>query len=192
MNSGRTWRIALTPEFTMSDKVWYVMRDLTRRNANSMAHQRLAQLGFEVFTPMKEMVMTIGGRRQRRNVPVIQDLLFVNEAKDKLDIAVARIPGLQYRYVRGRSIHDPMYVRADDMHRFIAAVSSSDNPRYFLPGELTDSMIGRKVRIIGGPLDGYSGHLLSIKGLRKKRLIVEIPNLISSAVEVSPDFIQAY
>ena len=50
--------------------------------------------------------------------------------------------------------------------------------------------MGRKVAIVGGPLDGMTGHLLSIKGMRKRRLIVELPGMLTSAVEVSPDYIQ--
>ena len=51
-------------------------------------------------------------------------------------------------------------------------------------------MVGRAVRIIGGPLDGYEGRLLRLRGARAKRVIVELPNLIALAVEVQPEFIQ--
>lgn len=51
-------------------------------------------------------------------------------------------------------------------------------------------MYGRKVRIMGGMLDHYEGRLLSVKGMRKRRLIVELPGLITAAVEVEPDYIQ--
>ena len=50
-------------------------------------------------------------------------------------------------------------------------------------------MIGKKVKIIGGPLNGYEGNLLFIRGSRKKRLIVEIPGFLTAAVEVDPEFI---
>ena len=62
-------------------KQWFVMRDLKRRNANNLAIHDLTKAGLEVFTPMTQMVMNIGGKRQRRDVPVIQDLLFVHETK---------------------------------------------------------------------------------------------------------------
>ena len=51
-------------------------------------------------------------------------------------------------------------------------------------------MIGKQVLIVGGPLDGMTGHLLSVKGMRTKRLIVELPGMLTSAVEVAPDFIR--
>ena len=70
------------------------------------------------------------------------------------------------------------------MTRFIRAVSSSENPKYFMPGELTEAMCGRAVRII------YEGNLLKIRGSRIRRLIVELPNFITAGVEVQPEYIQ--
>ena len=69
-------------------------------------------------------------------------------------------------------------------------MSPDDSPRYFLVEELTPAMYGRMIRIEGGPLDGYEGRLLSIRGSRVKRLIVEIPGLLVAAVEVDPEYIR--
>lgn len=173
-----------------SEKQWFVMRDLKRRNANTLAIHELSAAGFEVFTPMTQMIMTIGGRRQRRDVPVIQDLLFVHEAKETLDPYVERHPTLQYRYVVGKSIDEPMTVRAEEMDRFMFAVGNSESTHYYKPGELANSMCGKKVRIVGGALDSYEGRLLSVKGMRKRRLLIELPTLITAAVEVEPEYVQ--
>lgn len=166
------------------------MRDLRRRNSNVLAIHDLAKAGLEVYTPMTQMVMTIGGRRQRRDVPLIQDLLFVHESKSELDPYVDKYPQLQYRFVLGRPQNEPMTVREEDMKRFVNAVSNTESPIYYKPGELTPSMYGKRVRIIGGVLDNYEGRLLSVKGMRKRRLIVEIPGILSAAIEVDPEFIQ--
>lgn len=173
-----------------SEKQWFAMRDLTRRNANVMAHHLLREAGLEVFTPMQQTIMTVRGRKQRREVPVIQDLLFVHESKEVLDSYVARYPNLQYRYSHGRTINEPTTVRDADMERFIYAVGNSDNARYYMPGELTKAMYGRRVRIVGGVFDDFEGNLLSVKSMRTRRLIVEIPGLMAASVEVNPDFIQ--
>lgn len=172
-----------------AEKQWFVMRDLKRRTAKTLAIHELAQAGIEVFTPMTQMVMKIGGRMQRREVPVIQDLLFVHETKDKLDPIVALTPTLQYRYLRGKTKDEPMTVPTADMERFIFAIGNSDTPIYYKPGELTEAMYGKLVHIHGGHLDGYQGRLLSVKGMRKRRLIVELPGLLTAAIEVAPDFI---
>ncbi len=173
-----------------SAKLWFVMRDLKRRNSNILAIHELAKAGIEVFTPMTQMIMTIGGRRQRRDVPVVQDLLFVHEAKETLDPFVEMYPNLQYRFMFGHSKDEPMTVRDADMERFIYAIGHSDTSRYYRPGELTEAMYGRRVRIVGGTLDQFEGRLLSVKGMRKRRLLVELPGLITAAVEVAPEYIQ--
>ena len=172
------------------EKQWFVMRDLKRRNANTLAIHELTDAGVEVFTPMTQMIMTIGGRRQRRYVPVIHDLLFVHEVKPTLDSLVQKLPTLQYRYVFGRSKDEPMTVRDEEMQKFIYAVNQADSPLYYMPGEFNDTMYGKKVRIIGGVFNGYEGRLLSVKGMRKKRLIIELEGLMAVAVEVEPEFIQ--
>lgn len=172
------------------EKQWFVMRDLKRRNSNILAVHDLAKAGLEVFTPMTQMIMTIGGRRQRRDVPVIQDLLFVHETKETVDSFVAVHRTLQYRYQFGKTKNEPLTVREGEMQKFIYAVNHSESTLYYKPGEITDKMYGKKVRIIGGMLDQYEGRLLSVKGMRKRRLIVELPQLITAAIEVEPDYIQ--
>ena len=96
---------------------------------------------------------------------------------------------LQYRYVRGGYM-EPMTVRKTDMENFIRAVQSTISARYYRPEEITPAMRNRKIRIIGGPLNGLAGTLVTIRGTRVKRLLVEIPTLLAAAVEVEPEYIQ--
>ena len=107
---------------TEDSRKWYVLRDLKRRNSNYPGYIELAEKGFEVFTPLKWEISVRAGRHQRRQVPVITDLLFVRAAKETLDVEIERIPTLQYRYRRGATISCPMTVRDIDMKRFIEAV----------------------------------------------------------------------
>lgn len=51
-------------------------------------------------------------------------------------------------------------------------------------------MRDRRIRIIGGPLHGYEGSLVTVRGTTVKRLLVELPMLLAAAVEVEPEFIQ--
>lgn len=170
-------------------KFWFVMRDLKRSNARMPAYRFLSDRYFEVFTPMKCQLSIRDGRRIKEMVPVIRDLLFVHSSRQELDPVVASTPTLQYRYERG-SYCKPMTVPEPEMERFIHAVNATEQPKYFLPGELTPEMCGRTVHIIGGALNGYEGKLLSMRGSRKKRLIVELPNFLSAGIEVEPEFIE--
>lgn len=169
---------------------WYVMRDLKRPNAKEPAYRLLEKEEYEVFTPMKWQLVVKQGIRVRKKIPFIQDLLFVHDTRARLDLVVEKTPTLQYRYARGGAYRDPMTVPDANMERFILAVNTSDSPKYYLPEEITPEMYGRKIRIVGGPLNGYEGSLLTTRGSKVKRLLVELPRFLSVAVEVHPEYIQ--
>lgn len=168
---------------------WFVMRDLTRPNAKLPAYKLLDGLNIRTFTPMVWKLMLNHGKRERRQLPFIHDLLFVYASRAELDSVVETTPMLQYRYLRG-GYKMPMTVRAADMQRFIHAVVLSSSPQYYRPDEVTPAMRNRRIRIIGGNLDGYEGSLITTRGSKVKRLLVEIPMLLAATVEVETEFIQ--
>lgn len=168
---------------------WFVMRDLTRPNAKLPAYKLLDGLNIRTFTPMVWKLMLNHGKRERRQMPFIHDLLFVYASRSELDSVVETTPMLQYRYLRG-GYKVPMTVRAADMQRFIHAVCLSSSPQYYRPDEVTPAMRNRRIRIIGGNLDGYEGSLITTRGSKVKRLLVEIPMLLAATVEVETEFIQ--
>lgn len=165
------------------------MRDLTRANTSQPAYKRLEEKRFNVFTPMKWQLKTQKGKKIREEVPFLHDLLFVCDTRTNLDPFVEKIPTLQYRWLCN-TYREPMTVPEADMERFIQAVKSSESPRYYLPEEIKPEMYKRKIRIVGGPLDNYEGHLLTTRGSKVKRLLVELPNFLSVSVEVNPEYIQ--
>ena len=165
------------------------MRDLKRANAKVPAYKLLEEMKMEAFVPMK-------GTSSRIRIPLrvtkchfIQDLLFVHETQNNLDAVVEKIPTLQYRWLRG-TWREPMTVADTDMERFIRAVDATESPRYYLPEEITPTMYGRKIRIEGGPLSGYEGRLLTTRGSKVKRLLVELEGFLAVGVEVDPEYIQ--
>lgn len=168
---------------------WFVMRDLKRSNAKQPAYKLLNELKIKCFTPMIWKTFIRKGKRILKEVPFMQDLLFVYDSRRVLDPIVERIATLQYRFVKGGK-RMPMTVRTEDMDRFIKAVSTMERPNFYTPEEIEPSMIGKKVRIVGGPLDGYEGYLQKIRGSKVKHLFVELPNLLTAAVEVNPEYIQ--
>ncbi len=168
---------------------WYAMRDLKRPNAKQPAYKLLESKGIEVFTPTKWKLVTKNGEKIRMEVPVIPDLLFVHDTKENLDPIVEETNTLQYRYLRGGRCL-PMTVPNDEMERFVSAVKSSESPKYFFPEEITPQMYGRKIRIIGGPMNGYEGYLQKTRGSKVKRLLVELKGVLAVSVEVNPEYIE--
>lgn len=168
---------------------WFVMRDLTRHNAKYPAYKLLEDMKIEIFTPMVHKLVVRQGKRVPVQVPFMQDLLFVHDSRRNLDPIVERISTLQYRFLRD-GYRTPMTVRDEDMEHFIHAVKSSLSPRFYKPQEVTSDMIGKRVRIIGGPFDGHVGALQKLQGSRVKRLFVELADLLIVSVEVDPEYIQ--
>lgn len=176
---------------TDTERHWFVMRDLTRPNAKTPGYRKLSEAGFKVFTPLEQKVLTRGSRRTTEFVPVIHDLFFVNSDRDTLDPVVGRIDTVQYRYVRGAAYGTPMTVPMWEMERFIRLVGSCEKVTYYRPEEITPEMYGAMIRIVGGgPLEGYEGRLLTVRGSRRRRLVVTLPGILAAAVEVEPEFIQ--
>ena len=165
------------------------MRDLSRRHAKEPAYKLLTAMGFEVFTPMTRKLVIENGQRKSKEEPFMQDLLFVHDVRERLTPIVRKIENLQYRYIRG-GYCEPMVVPDADMERFIHAVTVTDAPKYYLPEEITPNMCNRRIRIMGGPLDGYEGFLLTTRGSKVKRLFIELPGFLSVGVEVNLDYIQ--
>lgn len=179
----------MAPQETKDEARWYVMRDLKRANAKLPAYKLLEDNNIRVFVPMKWHLVTCRGKHVRKEVPFIQDLLFVYETRSNLDPVVARIPTLQYRWLRN-TWREPMTVPAPAMERFMFAAGSPADPVYYLPEEITPQMYKRKIRIIGGLFNGYEGCLLTARGSRVKRLLVELEGFLAVGVEVQPEYIQ--
>lgn len=170
---------------------WFVLRDLKRANAKLPAYKLLSEAGFETFTPMRWVVKdNIRGVKTRQYLPFIPSLLFAKSIKSDLDPIVAKTETLQYRFVKGAPPSTPMIVPTDDMERFIKAVTCGEGCIYYTPEEITPDMIGRRVMIVGGALDGTVGNLLKRRGSKKKRLILQLRDTLIASVEVEPDYIR--
>lgn len=174
---------------TADARQWFAMRDLKRRNAKLPAYKMFEDMDIECFTPMVHRLVIENGKRENREVPFMPDLLFVKETRERLDPIVKETVTLQYRFKMGAQ-HSPMIVRNADMERFMHAVKSCDNPQYYRIDEITPDMKNRPIRIIGGQLDGYEGTLVTTRGSKDKRLLVELPMILAATVVVEAEYIQ--
>lgn len=168
---------------------WFALRDLKRRHAKMPAYKMFEALKVRYFTPMVHRLVVVNGKRVDQEVPYMQDLLFVKSVREYLDPIVENTPKLQYRYKLGVQ-HTPIIVPTAEMERFIYAVESSESPKYYSLEEITPDMRNRKIRIIGGHLDGYTGTLVTTRGSKTKRLLVELPMILAASVEVEAEYIQ--
>jgi hypothetical protein len=173
-----------------TEKHWFAMRDLKRANAILPAYKQLAEAGVEVFTPMTTRFSVRNGKRIRVEEPVMRDLIFANESRQNLDPIVAKTPTLQYRFKRGGKQGEPIIIPTEDMTKFIGAVQNANNPKFYSADEIDPLMCGRKIRMVGGALDGYEGTLQTVRGSKTKHLIITLPSLLAVSVDINDEFIE--
>ena len=164
------------------------MRDLKRSNAKQPAYQYLQEKNIQVFTPMKWHLSQVNGKSVRREVPYVQDLLFVHEERKRLDPIVESTPTLQYRWLRN-TWRKPMTVPGCRDGTFHPCHPIFFTQILFARRDYP-AMLRRRIRIVGGLLDGCEGTLLTVRVSKGKRLLVQIPDLLSVAVEVNSEYIQ--
>ena len=177
----------------MEDR-WYVLRDLARPNAKNPAYKQLQampELADCVFIPMKQHVFTEFGKRVVRFIPYMPDLVFVHKSREELDPIVREMTLLQYRYVRGGKQYEALSVRHEVMKEFMEAVKEIDNVEYYSYEEVSPRLYGKQIRIIGGRLNGFEGRLMSKRGSKSKRLLIDLQECnLSAAIQVESEYIQ--
>lgn len=173
---------------------WLILRDLARPNAKRPAYKILQDrpdMEGCLFIPMKQKVFTEFGKPVVRCVPYLPDLLFVHKSREEFDPIVSSIPTLQYRYVRGGKQFEAMTVRHSAMSRFMEAVKELDKVEYYSLDEVSPTLYGKEIEIVGGRLDGFRGRLLSRRGSKVKRLIIDLEECnLSAAIQVDSEYIK--
>ncbi len=172
---------------------WHAMRVTFRREISvKVAIDDERADGVKTFVPMRRMIKVTGrGKKMSVLEPAVHNLLFVKSTRAWLQQFKSRVPHLQYMTARVAGNNVPIVVRDEDMERFIAVSRNSiDDAVYLTPGEV-DLTRGTRVRLHGGPLDGVEAIYVKLQGKRNKRIVVEIPNVITVATAtVAPDFIE--
>lgn len=159
-----------------SQEQWFAMRATYKREM--LAKDYLTSKGFEVFLPMKTVIKVVRGIKRKLSVPAINSLLFVCAQKEMLQQAKWGVEYLQYLTKKDNDRNVPIVVPDRQMEQFIQFVLNDDiEKRFFAPGEV-NLAAGTKVKVHGGPFDGYEGVLVKIKGKRKKQFCLDIPDVL--------------
>lgn len=147
--------------------------------------------GLQAFVPLKYVVRTVRGQKQRALVPALSKLLFVKGTLEEVKDYI-----LHARYVvfirKSTFSNKEKYltVPTKAMEDFIAVTENhEEHVTYFRPEEIA-LQEGDQIRIKGGLYDGREGIIMRIKGKRNKHLVVQIPGMLLAAVELSPEMIE--
>ena len=155
-------------------KVWYAIR--VTFNREMKVKEDLDLRGIESFIPMKYVIGTRRGRRVKKLVPTIHNLIFfhIEPSLMKEYKATTRLP---IRYIMNPATKKPVVVPDKEMKNFIAVAGTYEEQLVYItpkPGQFTR---GDKVRILGGPFEGAEGILKRVKG--DSRVVVSVQGLVA-------------
>ncbi len=153
------------------------------------AKRLLEEEAVEHFIPMRQQTLLIRGRRVRRLVPAIRNLIFVHAAPATVKRIKSRAGYLQYipDAATGRMIVVP----DDQMRRFIAVAGTCDDHLLWLRPEEVNWARGTRVRITGGPFCGQEGVFVKVKGARDRRVVIAVEGVVAVAMAtIHPDLIE--
>lgn len=160
-----------------SAEQWFAMRATYRREVK--AQEYLVSKGMEVFLPMKTVIKVVRGIKRKLKVPAINSLIFVKAEKGRLQEVKMGVEYLQYLTRREDGRNVPIVVPEREMVQFIQVVQDDTiEKRFFAPGEV-NLAAGTKVKVHGGPFDGYEGVLVKVKGKRKRQFCLDIPEVVT-------------
>ena len=157
-------------------KVWYAIR--VTFNREMKVKDDLDLRGIESFVPMKYVMSTRRGRRVKKLVPSIHNLIFfhIEPSLMKEYKANTRLP---IRYIMNPATKKPVVVPEKEMNNFIAVAGTYEEQLEYItpkPGQFTR---GDRVRILGGPFEGAEGVLQRVKG--DSRVVVSVKGLVAVA-----------
>ncbi len=171
-----------SPKKEEEEMLWFAMSAPYCRELK--AKEKLDEKGIENFVAMKWEKAE--GRKQRKLVPVIHNLIFVHAGKKTIQKAKTSIPFLQYRTMKIDGRGRPIIVPDSQMEQFMKVCNTLSDKLLFFDPNVTDIPRGAKVRIVGGEFDGVCGTFLRRKGPRSRRVLVEIPFLATVATAAIP------
>ena len=172
------------------EQQWFVMRDLHRGPANQYIYERLSSQGFETYTPTVKKRKIVKGHAVIVEKPYIRDLFFIHATLSQVKAIMTPYCHFQFRYRIGVSPATPIVVPAKEMDDFIRVNQNSDSPEFISPDSIPSDVRNRKIRVVGGPLDGVQGMLKTVRGSKFKTLYVELPGIMAVSAVSQFDFIQ--
>lgn len=156
---------------------WFAMRATYKREL--VAKEYLTGKGFEVFVPLKKVIKVVRGIKKKVTEPAIKGLIFVKGESEALKQAKFGVEYLQYITRKDGERNVPIIVPERQMEQFIAVVQDDAVDKTFYTPDEVNITSGTKVRVHGGPFDGFEGVLVRVQGKRNKQFFINIDGLVT-------------
>lgn len=170
--------------------MWYALSAPYRKELE--AQRLLEKNEVRNYLPMHYRIFTMkSGKKVRKLVPVISNLLFAYTSKTHLQEIKQGVPFLQYRTRPEGGRNVPIIVPDNQMQQFMAVCETHNERLIYLQPDEINLAKGTRVRVIGGPFDGVEGLFVKVKGARSKRVVVLINGITAVATaEIEPEYIE--
>lgn len=174
------------PDKPQEAKVWYAIRVTFNREMKVKAD--LDFRGIECFIPMKYTIGVRNGRRVRKLVPTIHNLIFFHIEPSLMKEYKANTK-LPIRYIMNPATKKPVVVPEEQMKNFIAVAGTFDEQLEYIDFNINKFKRGDRVKILGGPFEGAVGILQRLRG--KHRVVVSIEGVVAVATTyIHPSLLQ--
>ncbi len=169
-----------------SDKVWFALRVTYNRELKVKAD--LDVRGVESFIPMCYKDFVKNGKKSRKLVPSVHNLIFIRMSPDEMKNYKATTV-LPIRYMMDKEKHAPIIVPDCQMSNFMTVAGTNDEGLVYIDPMELNIKKGDRVRVTGGIFRGSEGVLMRVKGDR--RVVVSIPGVVAVATAfIHPSLIE--
>ena len=144
----------------------------------------------ENFIPMRYEYVIKSGKRVRRLLPAIHNLVFVHSTRKRIDALKDELESsMPIRFIMNREFCRPVVIPDAQMRSFILVAGSHEETiLYVEPAELHLAK-GQKVRITGGVFEGVIGEFVRIR--HDRRVVVNIEGVMAVATTfISPSLVE--
>ena len=144
----------------------------------------------ENFIPMRYEYVIKSGKRVRRLLPAIHNLVFVHSTRKRIDALKDELESsMPIRFIMNREFCRPVVIPDAQMRSFILVAGTyEESIVYVEPAEL-QLIKGQKVRVIGGVFEGAVGEFVRIR--RDRRVVVNIEGVMAVATTfISPSLVE--
>lgn len=157
---------------------WYAVRVTYSRELAFKAY--LDEEKIENFIPMRYEYVVKKGRRMRKLVPAVHNLVFIHSTRKRVDEMKNKTGmNLPIRYIMNRETHQPIIIPDEQMRSFILVAGTYDEAIIYIEPEELNLVKGTKVRITGGIFEGAIGEFVRLR--HDRRLVVSIEGVMAVA-----------
>lgn len=167
---------------------WYAIRVTYSRELKLRDY--LEGKSIKCFLPMRYEVKTIKGKKTRKQVPVIHNLIFIYSTRVQLDEIK---PKTEYfagmRYIMDKSENTPIVIPNNEMQNFIMVSETMDEQLQYISTDKIKLIKNDQVLITGGLFVGVIGCVIGTK--RNCRVVVSIQGFMAvTTVHIDPNMLK--